>query len=46
MNDRRVWSWVDGEYVTENTAEIENLKGIGFRFEDIVEKKTRKPRAK
>lgn len=44
INDRRVWSWKDGEYITENTAEIENLVGLGFRFEEIVERKPGRPK--
>lgn len=34
-NDRRVWQWVDGVYVTDDAAEIEEFKGLGFRMEEI-----------
>lgn len=35
FNDRRCWSWKDGEYVTSDTAEIEELTGLGVRHEEV-----------
>ena len=35
FNDRRAWSWVDGEYVTDNPVEIEELTGLGVRSEEV-----------
>jgi hypothetical protein len=53
-NARFVWTWIDGQYETDNPSEIEHLKGIGLRWEEVEsspipaddEKKTRKPRRK
>ena len=40
-NARFVWSWVDGQYVTDDKAEIENLTGLGLRFETVEENKAK-----
>lgn len=45
FNDRRMWSWDNGEYVTDNQPEIEELKGLGVRFE-IVEEAKEEPKQK
>ena len=44
-NARFTWGWVNGEHVTEDAAEIENLQGIGLRFEEVAAKKPRKTSA-
>lgn len=51
-NARFVWSWVNGEYTTDDSKEIENYKGIGLRFEEVKpaeekparKRRTRKPK--
>lgn len=38
FNDRRCWSWTDGEYVTDNSVEVEEFIYLGLRFEEIHDK--------
>jgi hypothetical protein len=45
INDRRTWSWVDGEYTTSNMAEIDDLKSVGFRFEEQESVKVKRIKA-
>jgi hypothetical protein len=45
FNDRRVWSWVGGAFETEDTAEIEDLKGLGLRFEEQESPKVKQVKA-
>ena len=35
FNGRFTWGWVDGEYVTEDSAEIENYIALGIRHEEV-----------
>jgi len=39
FNARLVWHWIDGVHETEDSEEIENLKGLGLRFETVEETK-------
>jgi len=39
FNARFTWGWVDGEFTTDDSALIENYKGLGLRCEDIEEVK-------
>lgn len=44
-NARFVWHWIEGVYETEDTAEIENLKGLGLRFEEQESPKVKQVKA-
>jgi hypothetical protein len=44
-NARFVWHWIEGVYETEDTAEIENLKGLGLRFEEQESPKVKQAKA-
>lgn len=51
FNARFTWGWKNGEHVTDDPAEIENLKGLGLRHESAEstqdeEPKQRKKRSK
>jgi hypothetical protein len=48
FNGRFCWSWPDEGYVTEDSKEIEHLKGLGLRYEEEkeVKKPGRKPKDK
>jgi hypothetical protein len=38
-NDRRVWQWEDGVYITDDSKEIEEFRCLGFRIEEVQEPK-------
>ena len=46
FNDRRCWSWENGEYVTEDQVEIEGLVGLGIRWEEVEPPEVKKAVAK
>lgn len=35
FNARFTWDWVDGEFITDDTALIENYIGLGLRHEEV-----------
>ena len=35
FNARFTWGWVDGEFTTDDLPTIENLKGLGLRFDEV-----------
>ena len=49
FNARFTWGWVDGEFTTDDLPTIENLKGLGLRFDEEEKKQPkrrgRKPKA-
>jgi hypothetical protein len=38
FNARFTWSWVDGEFVTDDSVIIEHYRGLGIRNEEVAER--------
>jgi translation elongation factor EF-Tu-like GTPase len=45
FNARFTWDWVDGEFTTDDSALIENYKGLGLRWKDVEKQVTFKQAA-
>ena len=42
FNARFTWTWVNGEYVTSDPAQIEHYIGLGLRHEEVKETRERR----